>query len=45
MCNRLHIRKMKGATSEVALTFIDYPHEGNLRVQLVAQLGRIWRSR
>ena len=46
MCNRLHIRKMKGATSEAVLTLIDCPHqEDNLPVQPVAQCPGIERSR
>jgi hypothetical protein len=45
MCNRLHIRKMKGATSEGVLTLIDCPHQDNLPVQPVAQRPGIERSR
>ena len=45
MCNRLHIRKMKGATSEAVLTLVDSPHQDNLPVQPVAQRPGIERSR
>ena len=45
MCNRLHIRKMKNATSEAVLTLIDGPHQDNLPVQPVAQCTGIERSR
>ena len=45
MCNRLHIRKMKVATSEAAPTLIDGPHQDNLPVQPVAQRPGIERSR
>jgi hypothetical protein len=45
MCNRLHIRKMKGATSEAVLTLIDCPRQDNLPVQPVAQSPGIERSR
>jgi hypothetical protein len=37
MCNRLHIRKVKGATSEAVLPLIDGSHQDNLPVQPVAQ--------
>ena len=45
MCNRLHIRKMKGATSGAVLRLIDGPHQDNLPVQPVAQCPGIERSR
>jgi hypothetical protein len=45
MCNRLHIRKIKGATSEAVLTLIDGVHQDNLPVQPVAQRPAIERSR
>ena len=45
MCNRLHIRKMKGATPEAGLTLIDCPHQDNLPVQPVAHRPGVERSR
>jgi alpha/beta superfamily hydrolase len=45
MCNRLHIRKMKGATSEAALALINCPHQDHLPVQAVAQRAGTKRSR
>jgi hypothetical protein len=37
MCNRLHMRTIKGATTKTALTLIDCPHQDILPVQPVAQ--------